>query len=229
MPLQQRRHHNDSRQDDGRDVVGLLALFHLGLRLVHGACGGAVVHEPYSGLCGGLAGEEDDERHLGNDARPQQDVEDATEGLLQQLQPLVLLLRRRDLVFAVDLAIDPRLLLLEACRAAPALQVAGELGLEDRRQPVQLQRVHQRLVVLLLIKCIRGLEPLVPLPDLLRLNEDGAGVGHHALRPRHHRSSAAQGSALVEKRPGRHGSANATTPTAGRTQEGLSGHPRGLG
>mmetsp|Transcript_85636 Transcript_85636/g.239788 ORF Transcript_85636/g.239788 Transcript_85636/m.239788 type:complete len:492 (+) Transcript_85636:160-1635(+) len=132
VPLQHRCHHDHSRQNDRRHIVGLLGV----LRILLGGVqrpGRGDLQRDLGGLPRGRAARgEGDEGDLGRDATPKEDVEDAEEGLLKKLEPLVLLLRRRDLVPSIDLEVAPRLLLLEAGWPVSAPAVGRDLGLEDR-------------------------------------------------------------------------------------------------
>mmetsp|Transcript_10941 Transcript_10941/g.32057 ORF Transcript_10941/g.32057 Transcript_10941/m.32057 type:complete len:878 (+) Transcript_10941:707-3340(+) len=175
-PLQHGSHDDDEREDDRRDVVGTLIARDLVAYLLDPGLGHfhALLLLLLHRLLRRVALEVEDQGNLGHNAEPEQDVEYAAEGLAQELEPLVLLLRRRDPVLPVDVEVCACLVLLEAAGPDPALAVRGHLGLEDPRQPVERHRVHQRLVVLLVVQRILGLQLPVALADGLRLDDDGA-------------------------------------------------------
>mmetsp|Transcript_88417 Transcript_88417/g.254983 ORF Transcript_88417/g.254983 Transcript_88417/m.254983 type:complete len:315 (-) Transcript_88417:85-1029(-) len=179
VPLQRRRGHDDDREEDRRDNVVVFLLHGLLLRAVEAEHAWHQLRLALDLLDRVI--EEYEEPDHGDDAEPQQDVEDATEGHAKQFDPLVFLLRGGDAIRAIHVKISARLLLLQTRLALLARPVRGELRLEDRGELAGVERMHQSLVVLVLLRRILRSQLAVPLPDLLRLNDDGAARAQHAL------------------------------------------------
>mmetsp|Transcript_102656 Transcript_102656/g.244696 ORF Transcript_102656/g.244696 Transcript_102656/m.244696 type:complete len:274 (-) Transcript_102656:264-1085(-) len=108
VPLEQSCHDDDRRKDDGCDVVG--ALFAVRRQCLR-SCGGIEARC----LCTArLPREYENQSDLSSNTGPQEDVENAHKRLPQQLDPDVFPLWRGDLVFAIHIEVDARLLLLQA-------------------------------------------------------------------------------------------------------------------
>mmetsp|Transcript_88431 Transcript_88431/g.255039 ORF Transcript_88431/g.255039 Transcript_88431/m.255039 type:complete len:291 (-) Transcript_88431:36-908(-) len=186
VPLEHRRRNDDDRQEDRSDDVVALLLGDLLRRGIEARS--ARSHRALRlHLLDRVVLEEDEQHDHRDDAGPEQDVEDAAEGHPQQLDPLIFLLRGRDLVRAVDFVICACLLLLETGLALGAPAVRRELGLQDGREFRWLECVHQGLIVLVILRRVLRGQLAVALPDLLRLDDDGAGVADAVVHLETHR------------------------------------------